>query len=116
MPRRTSLVSFASAATIAALAFAATSFASGGQVSEVRFSGGRFEPAQVVVPANAPFQVRVTNTDKSVIEFESFELRRERVVRPGESITVYVAPLAPGTYKFFDDFDHSVSEGEIVAK
>ena len=115
MPRRNSSI-LSSTAAVAALSLFGAGIASTAEVPEVRFSSGHFAPAQVVVPANTPFQVRVTNADKSVIEFESFEMRRERVVRPGETITVYMAPLAPGIYKYFDDFDHSVDQGEIVAK
>ena len=117
MPRRPFLKSLmTAAATGTMIALCAPSFASGGVASEVRFNNGRFEPSQLVVPANAPFAVRVTNADKAAIEFESFELHRERVVRPGETITVLMAPVAPGSYKFFDDFHREVAEGAIVAK
>ena len=81
----------------------------------VRAAGGRFEPAELVVPAGAAFKVVVTNAGEAPIEFESFELHRERVVQPGDTITVFVPALAPGTYKFFDDF-HPDTEGMIVAK
>ena len=83
---------------------------------EVRAAGGRFEPAQLLVPAGAAFKVTVTNAEKTPIEFESFELHRERVVQPGDTITVYIPALSPGTYKFFDDFHHDTPEGEIVAQ
>jgi plastocyanin len=81
----------------------------------VHANGGRFEPAELVVPAGAAFKVVVTNAGEAAIEFESFELHRERVVQPGDTITVYIPALAPGTYKFFDDF-HPDTEGKIVAK
>ena len=107
-------IAFATAA-IASIALCAPTFASDGDPSEIHFSNGRFEPAQLVVPANTQFKVRVTNTDTAAIEFESFELHRERVVRPGQTITVLIAPVAPGSYKFFDDFHQGV-EGAILAK
>jgi len=83
---------------------------------EIRLEHGRFGPAQVAVPANTPFKVRVTNADTVAIEFESFELHRERVVQPGETITIYFPPLASGTYQFFDDFHHDTPPGAIVAQ
>src|SRR5579863_8884488 len=73
-------------------------------VFEIKAEGGRFNPAQLEVAPNQPFKVHVTSAEKTPIEFESFELRRERVVRPGETITVNMPGLSPGTYKFFDDF------------
>jgi hypothetical protein len=117
MPRRPFLKSIlATTAAVSLIALCAPSFASGTDAAEIRFDNGRFEPAQIEVPANQPFTVRVTNSDKAVIEFESFELHRERVVRPGQTIMVLMAPVAPGSYKFSDDFHHDVVEGAILAK
>jgi Cupredoxin-like domain len=83
---------------------------------QITLQHGRFDPPELVVPANAACQVRVTNADPTAIEFESFELHRERVVQPGESITVYLPALAPGRYPFFDDFHHDSTQGAIVAE
>ena len=83
---------------------------------EIKLENSRFEPSELVVPAHAPFKLRVTNADKAAIEFESFELHRERVVQPGETITVYVPALSPGSYTFFDDFHSDTPQGAIVAK
>ena len=85
-------------------------------VIEIKMTEGRFEPLEVVVPASAAFQVHVTNADKAAIEFESFELHRERVVQPGETITVYIPALQPGSYPFFDDLHDDTPHGTIVAK
>lgn len=85
-------------------------------IPEIKLTNGRWEPAELVVPANTPLKLRVTNVDAVAIEFESFELHRERVVQPGETITVYLPTLEPGTYKFFDDFHRDTREGAIVAK
>ena len=82
----------------------------------IKLSEGRFEPAQVPVPANTAFKVTVTNAGTAPIEFESFELHRERVVQPGETITVNMPSLAPGTYQFFDDFHADTPAGAIIVK
>ncbi len=86
------------------------------QLPEIKVQHGRFEPTELVVPANAAFKIRVTNGDAEAIEWESFELHRERVVQPGETITVFMPSLSPGTYKFFDDFHRGTPEGAIVVK
>ncbi len=75
-----------------------------------------FEPDNLAVSANKAFKMAVTNNDSATIEFESFELHRERVVRPGETITVFIPALAPGNYEFFDDFHQDAPKGVIVAK
>jgi hypothetical protein len=82
----------------------------------IKAEGGRFQPAQLEVTANHPFKVQVTSAEQTPIEFESFELRRERVVKPGETITVNMPALSPGTYKFFDDFHRDTPEGAIVVR
>ncbi len=98
------------------LALAAPSFADDGAMPQLRFDHGNFVPAQLKVQANKPFQVKVTNGSDTAIEFESFELHRERVVPPGETITVHMPSLAPGNYQFFDDFHHEVPTGLIVSQ
>ena len=82
----------------------------------ITLKNGRFDPSELVVPANTAFKLQVTNGDAEAIEFESFELHRERVVKPGETITVFMPSLSPGAYKFFDDFHGSTPNGVIVAK
>jgi len=77
---------------------------------------GRFNPSELSVPANTPFVVHVRNAETATIEFESFELHRERVVQPGETITVNMPSLSSGTYKFFDDFHADTPQGTIVVK
>jgi hypothetical protein len=83
---------------------------------EIKVLNGRFEPPELVVPVATPLTIRVTNAEQATIEFESFELHRERIVQPGQTITVYLPALAAGSYKFFDDFHRDTPEGAIVAK
>lgn len=119
MPRRSlSTVKYFTRAisTMAILTAAVPALAASDATPELRYQNGRFEPATLQVTANSPFKVMVTNGDKAPIEFESFELHRERVVRPGQTITVYMPPLEPGSYKFFDDFNHAAPEGVIISK
>jgi hypothetical protein len=118
MERKPTLINaFAFAfATGAALSFAIPSFADDAAMPQVRFEHGSFAPAQLTVSANKPFKVKVTNQSDAAIEFESFELHRERVVPPGETITVHMPSLAPGSYQFFDDFHHEVPKGLIVSR
>ena len=85
-------------------------------VFDIKVAGGHFDPAELVVPADTKFQLHVTNSDAAAIEFESFELHRERVVQPGETITVYMPALGAGRYEFFDDFHSDTPHMAIVVK
>ena len=83
--------------------------------TQLKFEGGHFAPASFAVAAGAPIKLTVLNNSDSAIEFESFELNRERVVQPGASITVLLPKLDPGQYHFIDDFHHDVPPGTITA-
>ncbi len=84
--------------------------------TQLTFTKGHFEPAKLDVAAGTPMKLTVINEGDSAIEFESFELNRERVVQPGQTITVKLPKLDPGQYHFFDDFHHEVAQGTITAR
>jgi len=76
---------------------------------------GGFEPVELKTPSGAKVRLEVTNDTAVAIEFESFELNRERVVQPGQKVAVYLSGLSPGRYEFFDDF-HPERKGTLVAE
>jgi heme/copper-type cytochrome/quinol oxidase subunit 2 len=84
--------------------------------SHLSFHNGQVEPVSLALPANTPVKLQVTNSSDAVIEFESFELNRERVVQPGQTITVNLPPLSPGNYAFVDDFSNGAVKGQIVSR
>jgi len=76
----------------------------------------RFQPTDIEIPAGQKIALLVKNEDSTAEEFESTELRREKVVPGGDQITVYIGPLKPGRYEFFGDFNPATARGHIVAK
>ena len=76
---------------------------------------GKFEPSTLAVKAGVKFKLVVSNKGTKPAEFESSELNREKIVPAGASVPLYIGPLAPGAYPFFDDFDQK-NRGQIVAK
>jgi hypothetical protein len=75
----------------------------------------QFSPPNLSVPANQKIKLVVKNATPVAAEFESSDLDREKVVTANSEITVFVGPLAPGSYGYFNDFDRSVT-GTITAK
>jgi hypothetical protein len=75
----------------------------------------RFEPSAVSVPAGERFRIEVENQDSTPAEFESNDLRIEKIVVPGGKIAVMAGPLKPGTYKFFDDYHPDTAKGTMSA-
>ena len=103
-------------AILAAALMAGSAPAHADELPTLVFHNHRFEPDRIQVPANAKFQLHVKNTDDTADEFESTELNREKLVTPGQTITVFLGPLAPGEYKFFGDFHQATAQGVLVAK
>ena len=97
-------------------ALAGTAPARADDLPTLLFHNHRFEPDRIEVPAHVRFQLKVKNTDDTADEFESVDLNREKLVPPGGTITVFLGPLDPGTYKFFGDFHQDTAQGVLVAK
>lgn len=102
-------------AVAGAFAVAATAGAEAMPEFHLTLKNHTFEPATLKVPANTKFKLLVTNHNAMPSEFESVDLNREKIVLPGSTITVFIGPLAKGSYKFFDDF-HQASTGVLVAE
>jgi hypothetical protein len=73
----------------------------------------QFEPAELHAPAGKPIAIHVKNLNTIVSEFESGDLHFEKIVPVGSDAVVYVRPLQPGRYNFYDDFHHA-SQGYLV--
>jgi heme/copper-type cytochrome/quinol oxidase subunit 2 len=74
-----------------------------------------FAPSELSVPAGERFRIEVENKDATPAEFESADLRVEKIVVPGGKIAVTVGPLKPGVYKFFDDYHPDTATGTMTA-
>ncbi len=109
---------FLSAGLFVIAAAAGAGAAAGAQdsVTEIRFDNHHFAPQTFSVPAGQPLIIKVVNSSKETIEFESFKLNREKAIEPGETITVHIPALSPGSYDFYDDFHQDVPQGSITAK
>jgi plastocyanin len=96
------------------LVVAAPAFAEDPSFSIV-MKNNQFVPSEVQIPAGVKVKLVVRNENSTASEFESSEFHREKVVPPGQEITVFVGPLDPGSYEFFDDF-HPQTRGHLVVK
>jgi len=76
----------------------------------------RFTPAELKVPAGKRITVTVSNDDATPEEFESHELKFEKVI-PGKSKgVVRFGPLKPGRYPFFGEFHEDTAQGAVIAE
>ena len=77
---------------------------------------GTLAPARLEVPAGKRFKIEVSNEGKTPIEFDSKDLKQEKVVAPGAKTSLLINPLKPGEYKFVDEFHEATAKGTVVAK
>jgi cupredoxin-like protein len=76
----------------------------------------KFQPTEIEIPAGKKIALIVKNEDPTPEEFESNELRREKVIPGGQQVTVYIGPVKAGKYEFFGDFNPKTARGHIIAK
>ena len=76
--------------------------------------GQQFEPQELSLPANTKIKLLIRNQDTLPAEFESYDLSREVLVPANGEATVYVGPLEPGRYQFFNDFNRTMQGTVLV--
>jgi len=108
------VVGFAAALLAAATICCAAAVRADDAVSlSVTLKDHQFEPAELHAPAGKPIAIHVKNLNTIVSEFESSDLHFEKIVPVGTEAVVYVRPLQPGRYNFYDDFHHA-TQGYLV--
>ncbi len=82
----------------------------------IEFNDGKVSPQRIDVPALTRFKLELHNLGREPAEFESKELRKEKVLAPGSSSTLVIRTLDPGEYPFFDDFHLDAPPAVLIAK
>ncbi len=76
----------------------------------------KFDPSIIHVPTGKKIRLVVHNQDNTAEEFESHDLHREKIIMPNDSINIILAPLAPGKYDFFGDFNQETAQGSLIVQ
>jgi plastocyanin len=76
----------------------------------------RFQPDEIKVKAGAAFVLAISNKDKKAEEFESRDLRIEKVIPGGKTVRLKMPALKPGTYGFVGEYHEQTAKGRIVAE
>lgn len=83
---------------------------------EIKIINHVFHPSEIEAPEGTNIKLIVHNEDDTVEEFESSDLKREKIVPPGGKVNIILAPLAPGEYKFVGEFHESTAKGVLTIK
>lgn len=73
-----------------------------------------FSPKILELPSGKKIRITVHNQDSTIEEFESDDLKREKIILGNSKTVVVLAPLKSGEYKFFGDFHQDTAQGKII--
>ena len=76
----------------------------------------QFTPTDIEVPAGMRVKLIIDNQDPTAEEFDSPDLRSEKVIPGGSKGTVWIGPLTAGEYKFIGEFHEKTAQGRVIAK
>lgn len=76
----------------------------------------KFEPAEIKAPAGKRIELLVENKGPGAEEFESHELKREKVIPEGKTAKITLGTLKKGTYKFFGEFHEATAQGKLIVE
>lgn len=85
-------------------------------VFTIEFNDGTIAPVRLEVPANRRFQLNLVNDGATPAEFESNELRKEKVLAPHTTSILVFRTIDPGEYPIFDDFHPDAPKSVLIAK
>jgi hypothetical protein len=75
---------------------------------------GQFQPDKLILPPGVKIKLIVKNQDGLPAEFESYELSREVIVPAHKEVSLYIGPLDPGSYPYFNDLNHAMTGSVVV--
>ena len=100
---------------VIALLLASIACAADDPVFRIEFKDGAVTLRRLEVPAHRRFSLELHNLGETPAEFESRELRKEKVLAAGTSSVLVIRTLDPGEYDFFDDFHPDTPPAVLVA-
>lgn len=74
----------------------------------------KFEPDLIYVPAGQKLRVAIHNHDSTIEEFDSVDLKREKIITGNSQAWIILAPLKVGEYKFMGEFHEETAQGKFV--
>ena len=87
-----------------------------GDAYAIQIKDHHFVPDKLTVPAGKKIKLLIENMDDTPEEFESHALNREKVIAGNSKATIYIGPLAEGSYAYYGEFNATTAQGLIIAK
>lgn len=81
---------------------------------EITIQDHKFYPDIIEIPAGKKVKLIIHNKDNTIEEFDSVDLKREKII-PAHSVAyIVLAPLQPGVYYFIGEFNSATAQGKII--
>jgi hypothetical protein len=113
---RVNFVGLVAVAAVLAISAPALAAAEEGPSVTLTLKDHKFTPATFTVPANQKVKLTVINQDPATEEFDSHDLKVERIVTPNGKATFAIGPLKPGAYHFMGEFHSATAQGVVTAQ
>ncbi|MGY0398614.1 MAG: cupredoxin domain-containing protein [Ostreibacterium sp.] len=93
------------------------SFASPSRVDiNLSLTSSGFIPDTVTIIENTSIKINLLNKTDKIVEFESHDMKFEKIAVPQGHISVFTGPLKSGKYTFFDDYSSNHTTGIVMVK
>jgi hypothetical protein len=83
---------------------------------DLHIKNHKFIPDVLELPMGKKIIINVYNDDSTIEEFESVDLKREKIIPANSKAKIILAPLKEGEYKFFGEFNEETAQGKIIVK
>lgn len=81
---------------------------------EISIIDHKFSPSEITAPAGKKIRLIVHNNDSTVEEFESIDLKREKIISGNSTTHIILAPLRSGEYYFMGEFHEETAQGKLI--
>ncbi len=83
---------------------------------DIYIKNHRFEPEIIKIPENTKIGLNVYNMDETAEEFDSNDLKREKIIPGGSKARIIIAPLRAGRYEFIGEFHPDTAKGVVIVE
>jgi plastocyanin len=104
------------ALTLSMILFSTAALAAETPVHTISIKDHKFNPETVEIPADTKVKLLVKNLDATPEEFESHDLKLEKVIPGNSEATFTVTPRKAGEYVFFGEFNPKTAQGKLIVK
>ncbi|MGV2432513.1 MAG UNVERIFIED_CONTAM: cupredoxin domain-containing protein [Rickettsiaceae bacterium] len=83
---------------------------------EIKIENHVFLPSEIHAPKDKKIKLVIENLDNTIEEFDSPDLKREKILRSKAKTNIILAPLREGKYYFVGEFNPDTAQGVLIVE